>query len=338
MDLVSIIIPNYNREDLVIETVQNMLDQDYPNKEVIVVDDGSTDNSLKRLREFGNSITLLTQNNQGPGAARNHGFSSAKGKFIQFMDNDDLASQNKISSQVKKLQLNNADAVYSPWGKFDIQNHSMDLNGSILQGKEIPTSTMLSALLQGWSIVLQVFLFRKEFLDKIGTFKTEVNYLEDMDYFVRMILNGARVVFDNEPLVIYRNNSTNKLSNICDKHLIKSIAEVEYFDSFIRNIKTYCPEQFVNYQKLLSLRAGSIFYTFGDRQELLQPYPDFLSLKNNFPPKWFIKAMDMMLKWKGGIKQRLHGWRCSDFYNPQKLSESHKNLIRGLGYSTTIKN
>ena len=96
MDLVSIIIPNYNREVLVAETVQNMLDQDYPEKEIIVIDDGSTDGSVDRLREFGEAIKIVQQKNQGPGAARNNGMKIAKGKYIQFMDNDDLASNNKI--------------------------------------------------------------------------------------------------------------------------------------------------------------------------------------------------------------------------------------------------
>src|SRR5579864_366780 len=93
---VSVIVPNYNRETLIGETISNLLAQTLPPSEIIVVDDGSTDKSVDVIRSFGDKIKLIQQSNQGPGAARNAGLRIATGDFIQFQDSDDLFSLNKI--------------------------------------------------------------------------------------------------------------------------------------------------------------------------------------------------------------------------------------------------
>ena len=333
MDLVSIIIPNYNREDLVVETVQNMLDQDYPNKEIIVVDDGSTDNSIHRLQKFGESITVLTQKNQGPGAARNHGLSKAKGNFIQLMDSDDLASKNKISSQVKSLKEKSADAVYSPWAKFDIQGKSLKLEGAVLQSKPLPPSDLIYALLNDWSTLLQIFLFRKDFLDKVGALRTDVNYLEDIEYIVRIILNDAKIVYAEDPITLYRNDSLNKLSNACESVVSQCKAEALYFNSFVGHLKEYSPEKLDYYSKYLAVHMARIYNTLKDEEEFLAPLEDFLSLEHAFPPKWKLIFRGQFLLWKKRIKQRVYGWRWSNFYFPAKINQTQIKLIGDLGYN-----
>ncbi len=88
MSAVSVIIPNYNRAAIIGETIENMLSQTLTPHEIIIVDDGSNDNSLEVLKKFGNKIQLITQSNKGPGAARNAGLAVATGTYIQFMDSD----------------------------------------------------------------------------------------------------------------------------------------------------------------------------------------------------------------------------------------------------------
>ena len=93
---VSVIIPNFNRETLIGDPLENQLAQTAPPHEIIVVDDGSTDKSVEVIRSFGSKIKLIEQTNQGPGAARNAGLSIATGEFIQFQDSDDLFSLNSL--------------------------------------------------------------------------------------------------------------------------------------------------------------------------------------------------------------------------------------------------
>src|SRR4051812_26873537 len=88
--LVSVIIPTYNRANVVSEAVESVLNQTYSKVELIVVDDGSTDDTLEKLRRFGNTITVITQENAGPSAARNAGIANARGDLIAFLDSDDL--------------------------------------------------------------------------------------------------------------------------------------------------------------------------------------------------------------------------------------------------------
>jgi len=102
--LVSIIIPLYNAEKYIAATIQSALNQTWANKEIIVVDDGSTDNSFAITNQFGGeNIRVITGENKGASAARNIGLKEAKGEYIQFLDADDLLSEDKIAAQMEVL-------------------------------------------------------------------------------------------------------------------------------------------------------------------------------------------------------------------------------------------
>ena len=102
--LVSIIIPTYNRADIISAAVSSALQQTYANKEIIVVDDGSTDDTCERLGAFDGRIRLVRQVNAGPSAARNAGVKASQGQILTFLDSDDLWLDSKIAKQVKMLQ------------------------------------------------------------------------------------------------------------------------------------------------------------------------------------------------------------------------------------------
>ncbi len=210
---VSVIIPCYNRADLVGETIQNILDQSYKPHEIIVVDDGSTDNSVEVIRSFGASITLIQQPNQGPGAARNAGFKASTGDLIQFMDSDDLASKNKLEVQVHALQSPGADFAYCPWVRCTISNKSIRFLDKILQAGAVPDKKpMLEYFLSGWSLVFQNCLFKRTILQTSGIYRTDLMPSEDSEYFIRILLAGARPVHTPECLVFYREHNSNKIT------------------------------------------------------------------------------------------------------------------------------
>ncbi|HIK16972.1 MAG TPA: glycosyltransferase family 2 protein [Leptolyngbyaceae cyanobacterium M33_DOE_097] len=113
--LVSIIIPCFNAEKWLKETVDHCFQQSYRNIEIIIIDDGSKDDSLEIIKSFGDKVIWKTGPNRGGCHARNQGFSLAKGDYIQFLDADDVILPDKIKCQVECLKSSSADVVYSDW-------------------------------------------------------------------------------------------------------------------------------------------------------------------------------------------------------------------------------
>lgn len=148
---ISVIIPNYNRVDLIGTTIENMLSQSVSPYEIIVVDDGSTDCSVEVIRSFGKKVRLIEQSNQGPGAARNRGLEVASGEYIQFMDSDDLASLNKLEVQLAALKESQADFAYCPWIRSNIDGNRIQFSGPVMQGDALPNwKSMLEWQLGSW--------------------------------------------------------------------------------------------------------------------------------------------------------------------------------------------
>jgi glycosyltransferase involved in cell wall biosynthesis len=209
----SVVIPNYNRETLVGETIQNMLDQSLPPHEVIVVDDGSTDRSVEVIRSFGDRVRVIEQGNCGPGAARNAGLAAATGEYVQFMDSDDLASRNKLEVKSAALESESADIAYGPWSKVAIQGRELRFEDHVLQSQALPPSrSMLEWFVSGWSVVMQTCLFRRDLLMKAGEFRTDLMIWEDGEYLVRILLEQPRITFTPDSLVLYRLHDTGKLT------------------------------------------------------------------------------------------------------------------------------
>jgi len=213
MPRISVIIPNFNREALVGETISNVLVQTLPPHEIIVVDDGSTDNSVEIIRSFGSKIKLIQQTNQGPGAARNAGLRLASGDFIQFQDSDDLFSCNKLETQTELLEQSGADIAFSPWAKLRIEGRSVSFENHVLQQKMPPAKLSLPCWwLRGWSTVFQRLLFRRSFLKRVGFYRTDLMLGEDGELFFRALTSSPRVAFSAQPLTLYRVHSVNKIT------------------------------------------------------------------------------------------------------------------------------
>jgi glycosyltransferase involved in cell wall biosynthesis len=211
---VTVVIPTFNRAALVCQTIENVLSQSLSPTEVVVIDDGSTDDTVRRLRqEFGPRITLLEQSNQGPGAARNAGLKIATGEFIWLMDSDDLASLNKLEVQVAALQQNNADVVYGPWARVFFEGQTIHMDGPVLQQRALPSNRdVLTWFMTDWSLVFQQCLFRHSIVKRAGLYRTDIWTCDDSEYFVRILAQGAKVVFEDASLTLYRCNDHGKVT------------------------------------------------------------------------------------------------------------------------------
>ena len=204
---ISVIIPNYNYARYLDQAIQSVLKQTYSNLELIVVNNGSTDNSLKVLEKYANEIILIDQSNLGQSGARNSGLSRAQGELIAFLDADDFWEANKLESQ-SQLVNDSTQLVYCGIMQFKDPGNG---NEQILLPKYRGDCSRYFIDLPGASIVLSgesTALFSRDLLEKVGSFDAGLNSTAGWDFF-RRCSRFTNFDFVNQPLVNYRLHSSN---------------------------------------------------------------------------------------------------------------------------------
>jgi glycosyltransferase involved in cell wall biosynthesis len=192
--LVSVIIPVYNCQAYVAQAVRSALEQDYPNKEVIVVNDGSTDGTLAVLREFGNAIRVVDQPNGGPPRARNAGLQAARGDYIAFLDADDVWIQGKLSAQVAHMQAHpQVGTNYTQWHVWRPEANGVFIPPAFasIPLRDVPIDTKRSGwrygrLLFGSEMLTTTVMVRRSVVDQVGEFDLDLFNGDDYDYWIRL--------------------------------------------------------------------------------------------------------------------------------------------------------
>lgn len=200
---ISVVIPTFNRARLLLEAIQSAAPQMRSQDEIIVVDDGSTDDTAELLRQSHLPVRYLRQENKGPAAARNRGFAAATGEFIAFLDSDDLWAPDRIARQLELLcQHPDLDLVFGLEGLFgdSVQSEA---------GLNLRDEQVIAALRRGageiapaYSLLLREnfvptssTLFRRRFLDRVGGMDEGLWYCDDYDLWLRLAAAGARFGF-----------------------------------------------------------------------------------------------------------------------------------------------
>ena len=155
--LASVIIPNYNHAQYLGDAIQSVLDQTYRNFEIIVVDDGSTDNSREVVAGFGDQVNYIWQENRGLSAARNTGIRRAKGTYIGLLDADDMYEPDFLSTLVSELETDpHAAGIYCGYRFVDHLNHPLPQ----IESRSIPDDRLFEALVDGNFLVPESMLRR----------------------------------------------------------------------------------------------------------------------------------------------------------------------------------
>lgn len=131
MRKVSVIVPVYNVQGYIADCLTSIINQDYPNLEIIIVDDGSTDDLLRICEEYAEKdcrVRVIYENNSGPGAARNRGIDCVTSDFLTFVDSDDILENNYISSLVAQQEKYNSDIAITSYKKFDNGEYHLIMN------------------------------------------------------------------------------------------------------------------------------------------------------------------------------------------------------------------
>ena len=209
---ISVVIPAYNRAHLLPATLRSLLAQTVPAREILVVDDGSTDGTAEVAEAFGPSVRVIRQANAGPAAARNRGFAESGGEYIHFFDSDDLALPNKHEVQLAALKESGADIAYGPWVKGRIGETSFHPESLVLQQLGLPAGDLVKSLLTNWTVVPHACLFRRSIVEKTEGFPEDLFAGEDQLMFLRCLLAGAKVVHSPGTLELYRTNDPGKIT------------------------------------------------------------------------------------------------------------------------------
>lgn len=188
---VSIVIPAFNAEKYIAESVESVLAQSHPAVECIVVDDGSTDRTAEVVESFGDRVRLLRQANAERSAARNAGLSLASGDYVGFLDADDLLLPGKLAEQAAFLDAHpEYDAAYSLVKYFqDDENHCYTVR------RPTPSGDILPRLIYTNFITMNSPLFRRRAVERVAGFDAALSRYEDWDFLLRLALTGSRFGF-----------------------------------------------------------------------------------------------------------------------------------------------
>ena len=243
--LISVIIPTYNREKLIVKSIKSVLRQTYSKIEIIVIDDGSTDNTEKEINKLKDKRIKYVKLSKNLGApyARNIGIKLAKGKYISFQDSDDIYHTNKLKKQMKNILKNKSD--------FDFCKILVNINSTYryvipdnTQEKAIIENRIFDGLLTyGNFISTQSILVKKTFIENL-LFDVNMPRLQDYDLVLRLIRN-LNVSFTNETLVdlyLQTNSITSSkikmklaIQKLLNKDFNLNIEQKKIFDIFLKS-------------------------------------------------------------------------------------------------------
>ena len=209
MPEISVITPTYNCAQYLPEALDSLLNQTYQDFEIVVIDDGSRDNTKDVISEYckvSDKIKYFYQPNKGLSNARNKGIKLAKGQYVTFLDADDTFMPRMLEKTHSLLSRNKeCDAVLTEWHQIDIDNKGQVIGESWIKMSNFPDTPE-----KIYNMVFTDFIFdaymtvRKTYLEKIGNFDERLSFGEDVDIWRRFAKHGIKIDLIKEPLFVYR--------------------------------------------------------------------------------------------------------------------------------------
>lgn len=211
--LISVIIPLYNAALYIEEAISSVLEQTFQNSEIIVVDDGSTDEGPSIVRELAlkdKRIHIHCQENKGACAARNHGFENSNGAYIQYLDADDVLERNKLACQVEIAKANPNCIVNARWGRFYSTPEEVVYWGPDERLKQ--DLAPVDWLIQNRMSTVHAWLTPRKLIEKAGLWREDLKVNQDGEFFLRVLLQSEKVLFCPEARVYYRSGLPGSIS------------------------------------------------------------------------------------------------------------------------------
>ncbi len=300
---VSILIPLYNAEAYIAEAVESALQQTYQNIEIIIVDDGSTDNSLSIARDYeSDKVKVFSQLNKGASAARNKAFKLSSGELIQYLDADDILDTHKVEEQVKAFRdVQEQEAIINGrWGKYKESISTVKWEHQpIDRSYDIPLNWLLDSWNGGGMAQTGVWLVPRRLIAEAGPWREDLTLNDDGEFFTRVLIKAQKIVFVNKAKVFYRTDNYESLSKGKSYKAIKSqLHSLIYIGENLQE-KLYVQQlREVMYQKMYNF-----LYLFGGA------YPKLDKLALQYLESYSShKKEPVLVSFKFRILVRLVGW------------------------------
>lgn len=215
--LVSILTPAYNAQEWIADALSSAISQTWPRKEIIVIDDGSTDRTLAVAQRFASKdVAVVTQKNQGAAAARNHALALCQGDYIQWLDADDLLSPDKIAKQIQAVDEmgSTRTLLSSEWGYFSYRTNRARFSPTSLWCDLSPVEWLLRKMRENLYMQTATWLTSRELTNLAGPWDVRLMGDDDGEYFCRVILASEGIRFVPGAKVFYRISPSNRWSYI----------------------------------------------------------------------------------------------------------------------------
>lgn len=214
--MISVVVPSYNQEQYLSDCIESILDQNVQ-MEIIVVDDGSTDNSLAIAKSYEPKVKVISQVNMGLASARNTGIMNAKYDFVFFLDADDMLIEGCLNTVIAVINNTNADIVAPSFKTFGISNEQ------IILMKDPKLEDFRSGNRIGYCCAI-----RKSKLVEVGGYSPKmVEGYEDLSLTCRLLVRGAKIITILEPLWLYRTKTESMWTKTKDFH-DKLLAQINF--------------------------------------------------------------------------------------------------------------
>jgi glycosyltransferase involved in cell wall biosynthesis len=319
--LVSILIPAYNSAEWIAETIHSAIGQTWPHKEIIVVDDGSTDRTAEVARRFASkAVTVVSTKNQGAAAARNHALQLSQGEYIQWLDADDLLAPDKIERQLAALRESDSKRVLlsSAWAFFNYRTNRARFTSTLLWHDLSPVEWLQRKMDNNLHMQTATWLTSRELAEAAGPWDKRLLSDDDGEYFCRVLLASERTRFVSEAKVFYRITQSSRLSHIGASDRKK--------DAMLTSMKLHI-------QYLLSLedservRKACLTYMQNWYTHFYPERPDIISELQNLAGQLQGHLVEPSLRWKYAWMKPVFGWKAAKWAQ-RELPQFKASCIR----------
>ena len=299
-ELVSILIPAYNAEKWIRQTVESALKQTWVSKEIIIVDDGSKDRTLDIAKTFeSGAVKIVRQKNNGASSARNRAFTLSKGAFIQWLDADDLLAPDKISVQMDAANREKSTFIlYSgSHGVFYHRYNKAKFRPDSLWQDLSPVEWLITNCLENLWMNPAGWLVSRAITEKAGPWNEQLSMDDDGEYFARVVATSERVKFVGESRCYYRQSGFKQVSRTISEKALSSL----FLSATLRIQSLMFLEDSERTRKAsLALLETSLPHFYPENSDILQKIADLAKELGGelTPPK-----MDLL----SGILQNLVG-------------------------------
>jgi glycosyltransferase involved in cell wall biosynthesis len=320
--LVSILIPAYNAEEWIAYTLQSAAAQTWKRKEIIVVDDGSTDRTAEIARRFASKeVAVVSTANHGLSGAVNQAYRLCQGDYIQELDADDLLAPDKIERQLAALREGDSRRMLlsSPWAHFHYRTSQARFVRNSLWRDLSPAEWLLRKMGENLHMQNATWLVSREVADAAGPWDESLQYDQDGEYFCRVLLASEGTRFVPEGRVFYRASGSNRVSYIGNS--------TKKRNSLFRSMKLH-----IQYLRSLEdserVRKASLTYLQNWYDNFYPDHPEIIAQIQSLAGQLGGRMGEPRLRWKYAWMKPLFGWKTAKWAQ-RVLPETKASLTRG---------